>query len=366
MKKIYLLFTLILLSSTLFGQLIINEICYDPSNSGLDGDTNGDGAYAQSEDEFMELYNTTGKNLDISGYTIYDAESLSLSSPNHTVPANTIIPPGGVFVLFGGGTPTGSFGGAVVQTSTSGDLNMNNSGDTLYVFDAMGGGVDTFDVEPLSNNPNESYTRNPDITGAFEQHGDNTPILFSPGTMIDGTPFNTDYLVDAISVQGQGGATTISTMGGTLQMEAMIMPSFATNMTVTWSVMNTTGAATIDAMGVLTAMSDGTVTVTAGANDLSGISGSIEIVITNQASSIEDLIAANKSIKLFPNPASSFVKIEATGRIEQIEVYTIQGKLIEQTMLNNDQLDIQELIPGMYLVRVFSDESWKTVRLVKE
>ena len=39
-------------------------------------------------------------------------------------------------------------------------------------------------IEPLSNNPNESYTRNPDLT-EFEQHSGiqgSGGRLFSPGT----------------------------------------------------------------------------------------------------------------------------------------------------------------------------------------
>jgi hypothetical protein len=171
-------------------QLILNEICYDPWNSGLSGDTNGDGRYAQSEDEFVELVNLSSSEIDLSGYTLFDEENLAINSPNHTIPANTIIPAGGVLVIFGGGTPTGSFGGATVQTSSSGDFNLNNAGDKLYVFDAAGNEILTFDIEPLSNNPNESYTRNPDLTGDFVQHGDAVPgVLFSPGTKIDGSPF---------------------------------------------------------------------------------------------------------------------------------------------------------------------------------
>ena len=169
--------------------LILNEILYDPSNSGLEGDANGDGSYAQSEDEFIELVNLSTTDLDMSGFEIYDAENLVAGTPNHTVPANTIIAPGKALVIFGGGTPTGTFGGATVQTSTFGDLNLNNSGDTLTVMDASGSVILTFDIEPLSNNPNESYTRNPDLTGEFEQHGENTSLLFSPGTKIDGTSF---------------------------------------------------------------------------------------------------------------------------------------------------------------------------------
>ncbi len=169
--------------------LILNEILYDPSNNDLDGDANGDGVYAQNEDEFIELYNDSSSPLDMSGFKIFDTEALDNDTPRHVVPDGTVIPAHGVLVVFGGGTPTGSFGGAVVQTSSTGDMNLNNSGDILTVQDAEGAVVVTFDVEPYSNNPNESYTRNPDLTGDFVQHGDINDILFSPGTRIDGTSF---------------------------------------------------------------------------------------------------------------------------------------------------------------------------------
>jgi hypothetical protein len=169
--------------------LLINEVLYDPSNNGLDGDANGDGSYAQNEDEFIEFINLSTQPLDLSGFKIYDAEALAANSPGHEFPPGSIVAPGKAIVVFGGGTPTGSFGGAVVQTSTSGDMNLNNAGDFVTVTDTAGTVIVTFDIEPLSNNPNESYTRNPDITGEFEQHSDNTSLLFSPGTKIDGAPF---------------------------------------------------------------------------------------------------------------------------------------------------------------------------------
>ena len=90
-----------------------------------------------------------------------------------------------------GGTPTGSFGGAVVQTTTTGAMNLNNAGDLLTITDAQDSVMITFDVAPFSDNPNESYTRSPDITGEFVQHstvGSGT-LLFSPGTRLDGSPF---------------------------------------------------------------------------------------------------------------------------------------------------------------------------------
>jgi len=88
--------------------------------------------------------------------------------------------------------------------------------------------------------------------------------------------------VTSVAVTGTGGATTISTYAGTLQMIANVQPVNATNKNVTWSVNPGTGNASIDANGLLTAVSDGTVTVTATSVDNPTISGNIEITISNQ------------------------------------------------------------------------------------
>ena len=173
--------------------LIINEVLYDPP-SGDAGDANGDGTREAQEDEFIEFVNIGG-TLDLSGYTIHDN-----AQERHIFPEGTVIPPGGVLVLFGGGNPTGAFGNAIVQTATTGLLNMNNAGDFVTLYNNNGEVVLTFDIEPLSNNPDESYSRYPDLNtepdsegNLFYQHAslsESLGTLFSPGTKIDGTNFN--------------------------------------------------------------------------------------------------------------------------------------------------------------------------------
>ena len=88
--------------------------------------------------------------------------------------------------------------------------------------------------------------------------------------------------VTGITVTGTGGATTITTDNGTLQLTATVTPSDATNKTVTWSVVNGTGQASINSTGLLTAVSNGTVTARATANDGSGVVGSLVITISGQ------------------------------------------------------------------------------------
>ena len=171
---------------------IINEVLYDPPAGDNIGDANGDGARDANEDEFIEFYNS-GLEIDISGYTITDNRPADGEQLRHTFPTGSIIPANGVLVLFGGGNPSGDFGNSVVQTASEGMLNMNNTGDLVTMYDTCGDVILTFDVEPLSNNPNESYTRSPDITGeTFEEHAgiaSSNGALFSPGYKSDGTDF---------------------------------------------------------------------------------------------------------------------------------------------------------------------------------
>lgn len=171
--------------------LIINEVLYDPPND-LPGDANADGNRDPNEDEFVEIVNLSTDPVDISGFMFFDTSALEMNMPRHTVPAGTVLAANQAFVLFGGGAPVGAFGGAVVQVANGFEarINLNNTGDLLTVQNAAGASVLTFDVEPLSNNPNESYTRTPDLTGEFEQHNAVVDgVLFSPGTRADGSSF---------------------------------------------------------------------------------------------------------------------------------------------------------------------------------
>lgn len=93
-------------------------------------------------------------------------------------------------------------------------------------------------------------------------------------------------LVESISVWGTGGATTISTNGGTLQMLKKTLPTNAADTSATWSRTNGTGTANISAGGLLTALTNGTVTARATANDGSAVYGEEVITISNQSTNL--------------------------------------------------------------------------------
>ncbi len=173
--------------------LIINEVLFDPPG-GDAGDANGDGTRSASADEFIEFVNDSDQPVDLSGFTLFDDDQLATMEPRHTFSEGTIIPPGGVYVLFGGGTPTGDFGGAQVATTTTGNMNLNNADDTITILDRDGNVFLTFSSQVegagLSFGEDQSVTRSPDITGGYVLHTSANPgLAFSPGTKTDGSSF---------------------------------------------------------------------------------------------------------------------------------------------------------------------------------
>lgn len=92
----------------------------------------------------------------------------------------------------------------------------------------------------------------------------------------------------SVSVSGDGGATTITTDDGSLQMIATVLPEDATNKEVFWSVVEGTASATIDANGLLqstgTVLGNGNCWVKAVSADNPSVVDSLEIVISGQGS----------------------------------------------------------------------------------
>lgn len=167
--------------------LVINEIFADPSAQF--GDANGDGRIDAWEDEFIELVNNTGGNLDLSGWSIANSSGLRHVFPNGSQVQNRC-----AAIVFGGGTPTGHFGGSLVQTASLGWLTLRNYGDILYIYNQQGGLVATY-TYGAEGGEDQSLARFPDITGPepLIKHSlieGSAGALFSPGTRIDGGTFD--------------------------------------------------------------------------------------------------------------------------------------------------------------------------------
>ncbi|RKX35897.1 MAG: hypothetical protein DRP71_01765 [Verrucomicrobia bacterium] len=156
----------------------------------LIGDANGDGTRSNTEDEFVEIVNVSGDGtaVDLSGWVISDD-----IGPRHTFPPGSVIQDGRAIVVFGGGVPTGLFGGATIQTASQGNLGWSNTGDTVNL-DAGGASVFAVTYEGDLGTLLIAAVLEPELTGTeYILHDVATGsggAIFSPGTKNDGvTPF---------------------------------------------------------------------------------------------------------------------------------------------------------------------------------
>ncbi|HEX8140179.1 MAG TPA: Calx-beta domain-containing protein [Pyrinomonadaceae bacterium] len=254
--------------------VVVNEVLADPPD-GSDGDVNRDGTRDGSEDEFVELVNSTASAINISGWTIKtQAIGSATQTTRHTFAAGTSLPANEAIVVFGGGGPTvgsdtAAFGCAqVVKASGASGLSLTNSGMTIIVSDASGRFVTQFTyggTTGLNADQNQSLTRSPDVTGGFTEHTAATGAAgrrFSPGTRADGTPF-ANCPPRLTSVQLSPPSATIG-VGQSTQFTAQALDQFGnplTGATITFAS-NNTSVATVDSVTVDPATGIATATVT--------------------------------------------------------------------------------------------------------
>ena len=199
------------------GDLNINEVLYDVPD-GPEGDTNGDGERDVSNDQFIELTNAPdAEAFDLSGYTLSDADD----QVRHTFPEGTVLPGGEAVTVFGGGAPTDIPG--LVQTASTGTLELDDTGDAVMLSDPDGGDVTSISYSDGSAT-DQSLARDPDFTGDLVEHSsidrdgdgtaDNAP--FSPGFLNAGTdPLPVELSAFSAAAEGRAAVLTWTTLSET-------------------------------------------------------------------------------------------------------------------------------------------------------
>jgi len=171
--------------------------------------------------------------------------------------------------------------------------------------------------------------------------------------------------VSGITVFGEGMVTTISTLAGTLQVSATVLPEDATNKEVTWSLTNQTGKATITADGLVTAQQDGTVKVVATAQDGSNVKGEMQITITNNpVIGISDPLLTADNITIYPNPVTDKLYVKMISSNSNIVIYNCIGTIIHQVIVNGAEttIDVSSYARGVYFIKVNDSDAQKFVK----
>jgi hypothetical protein len=189
------------------GELVLNEILYDPSDTCPDGmttcttteklavDVNGDGVRKrdESDEEFVELLNVSPtKYLQLQGVTISDSKQLRF-----TFPALVLAPRKSVLV-FGGGDVTrfAGLGGSIAFAAGTTGLELTNTADTVTVkagavvldtvqWTSTAAGTRQSLVRRVEGSPAEPMVGHASASGA-------SGAKWSPGTHVCGSPYPLD------------------------------------------------------------------------------------------------------------------------------------------------------------------------------
>ncbi|NRD45564.1 lamin tail domain-containing protein [Corallococcus exiguus] len=155
------------------GNVFINEVLINEPGSDVNG-------------EFVELVNSGTAAVDLSGWTVSDGTAV-----RHTFASGTSVAAGKAVVVFGGasGIPAGTVGAV---GSSTGQLNLGNSGDTVTVKNSAGTVVDTATfASSLAGTDGVSANRSPDVssTASFVLHTGVSSLTSSPGKRASGAAF---------------------------------------------------------------------------------------------------------------------------------------------------------------------------------
>ena len=136
----------------------------------------------------------------------------------------------------------------------------------------------------------------------------------------------------------------------TLQLTATVLPEDSRNTTLSWTSDNEE-VATVDGHGLVTAVGEGTATITATANDGSGVSASCVVTVT-----FIDGIADIETSKVTVLAANGRITVSGKEQDETVLVYDMGGRLLYQG--ESDVIDAPR--KAMYIVTV-SGKSYKVI-----
>lgn len=164
--------------------LVVSEFCYAPAGPR----TAEESSFAASDFEFIELQNISAYNVDLAGVRVGLGVDYEIAPP----PAQTVIPPGGRWVLSPNPTAFSrrySSGGATAAGPFSGKL--NNDGEGLRLSAADGALIKEFSYSPQAPWPGSPATLGHSLVllhpSANPDHND--PAQWRASAFPDGQPY---------------------------------------------------------------------------------------------------------------------------------------------------------------------------------
>lgn len=78
------------------------------------------------------------------------------------------------------------------------------------------------------------------------------------------------------------------------------------------------------------------------------------------------VVRTGEGISAFPNPASDFIAVRGAAAGAQLTILDLNGRVISQSANTGNDVDVRNLRPGTYLVRISDANTVETLRFVRQ
>jgi hypothetical protein len=240
MNKLFAtLLALVCMTTASYGQIVINEIMYNPPESGTDSL------------EFIELYNTSSMSVDVSGWSFSQGVT-------HTFPSGTTIPANAYYVL--AVDSIGFFNAFGTSPDAEWDAGgLSNGGEDIAIIDASGVTIDSVNYDdntpwqPTNDTLTDGFGYSYELCDATLANADETNWYVSTSTTAitingfalfcsPGAANSVSCAAPVLTVEFDMNSSTVDESAGTVNIDVMIMNPDANPTSVDVTVLGTSTA----------------------------------------------------------------------------------------------------------------------------
>lgn len=254
----------------------------------------------------------------------------------------------------------------VVTVSSTGLVTGIKAGTVTITVTAQDGGfvatcqvtVEKENTDPGTEDPDEPGGEDPDNPGGEDP---DEPGTEDPDNPRPGDPDEPEVEVTGVSLDF---SSLELKMGDSSTLKVTIQPSNASNKNVTWHSSDPS-VATVDAQGKITAIKEGTATITVSTSD-GGYTDTCLIVVVDQLTANENIETGK--IVLYPTVVDQNIYISGLKSQSTIQIISFLGQRVGLWTTSEEQyrVDASKLRKGYYIVVVSNDKHKQTFKILKK
>lgn len=98
-----------------------------------------------------------------------------------------------------------------------------------------------------------------------------------------------------------------------------------------------------------------------GPHAANGMVGTLNVIAST---SVNDVNKLNTAFSFYPNPAQDVIQFPDFDKIDQVAIFSVTGKKVLETITVKQQLNLNGLRPGIYMIKISSKNISRTTKLV--